>query len=28
LAPVTGTLPLATVCGTIDIPIVCDLVAP
>ncbi len=28
LAPVTGTLPLGTVCGALDIPLVCDLVAP
>ena len=28
LSPITGVLPLGTICGLIDIPIVCDLVAP
>ncbi len=28
LSPVTGVLPLGTICATIDIPIVCDLVTP
>ena len=28
LAPVTGSLPLSALCEAIDVPIVCDLVAP
>jgi hypothetical protein len=28
LAPLTGSLPLGVLCDAIDVPIICDFVAP